>query len=118
MATVSHRRGRRQGTFESQRIAVRRRQPRRWVKRVVLGGALLATIVLLLPNIIAITGLRNAPLRLALSGMKGSVQAGGASLSWFGTIRYTDIEIRDAEGKPLIIVPQVESERTLIGLIG
>ncbi|MCC7083681.1 MAG: hypothetical protein IT427_01595 [Pirellulales bacterium] len=118
MAIVSQHRTRRQGTFESQRVAVRRRQPRRWVKRVVLGGALLATVVLLLPNIIAATGLRNAPLRMALAGIRGSVTTGGASLSWFGAIRYTDIEIRDAEGKPLLVVPSVESERTLIGLIG
>src|SRR5690242_14258067 len=117
MATVSQRRGRRQGTVESQRVATRRRQPRRWVKRVVLCGAWLATMVLLLPNIIAATGLRNAPLRLALGGIHGSVQTGGASLSWFGPIRYTDIEIRDAEGKPLLVMPSVESERTLVGLI-
>ncbi len=117
MATVSQRRGRRQGTFESQRVAVRRRKPRKWVKRVVLGGALLATIVLLLPNIIALTGLRNAPLRLALQGIHGSVQAGGASLSWFGPIRYSDIEIRDAEGKSLLAIPSIESERTLLALI-
>ena len=118
MASVSQRRTtRRQGSIESQRAATYRPKPRRWLKRLVLGTALLSIVVLVLPTVIAYTPLRNVPLRFALSGMHGTVQSSGASLSWFGPIRFTDIEVRDVHGEVLLAVPKVESERSLAAII-
>jgi len=93
MASVSQRRVRRQGSFESQRQASYRPKKRRWLKRIVLLSTMLVILALLLPTIIAKTGLRNAPLRLALAGLRGSVAAGDASLSWLGPIEYANVEI-------------------------
>ncbi|HEY2761202.1 MAG TPA: hypothetical protein VGI75_10670, partial [Pirellulales bacterium] len=118
MASVSQRRTRRQGNYES---AARPRayQPpkRRWPKRIVLGLTLLIVLVLVLPTVIAVTPLRNAPLRLALRNMHGTVQAGGASLSWFAPLEYTDIEIRNERGELLVSLAKVHSERSLYGLL-
>src|SRR5262245_32184377 len=118
MASVSQRRVRRQGSFESQRQASYRPKKRRWLKRIVLLFTLLVIIALLLPTIIAKTGLRNAPLRLALANLRGTVEAGGASLSWLGPIQYTDVEFRDSHGKLLLALPKVESEKSLLAIAG
>jgi translocation and assembly module TamB len=117
MASVSQRRTRRQGNYAP--AAPRAYQPpkRRWPKRVVLGMTLLVVLVLLLPTIIAKTPLRDAPLRLALRNMHGTVQAGGASLSWFAPLEYTDIEIRNERGELLVSLAKVQSERSLYGLL-
>ncbi len=118
MASVSQRRVRRQGTYQSQRpVAPPRRKPRKWLKRIVIGSTLLVILILVAPTIIAKTALRNAPLRLAMANMHGTVQAGGASLSWFGPIEYDDIEIRNAQGELLVSLPKVASEKSLVGLL-
>ncbi len=90
---------------------------RRWPKRVVLGLTLLVIVVLVLPTVIAKTPLRDAPLRLALRNLHGTVQAGGASLSWFAPLEYTDIQIRNERGDLLVSLAKVESERSLYGLL-
>jgi translocation and assembly module TamB len=118
MSSVSQRRPtRRQGSFESQPTTGRRPKPRRWLKNLVLGTTGLTIVALVLPTIIAYTPLRNAPLRFVLKGMHGTVQSSGASLSWFGAIQYTDIEIRDARGELLLAIPKVESDRSLAGML-
>ncbi len=118
MASVSQRRTtRRQGSFESPRVAAFRPMRRRWLRNVVLLTTALVIVALVLPTLIAYTPLRNAPLRFVLQGMHGTVQSGGASLSWFGPVQYTDIEIRDARGEVLLTVPKIESDRSLTGLI-
>ena len=117
MASVSQRRMRRQGSFESQRQASYRPKKRRWLKRIVLLSTLLVIIALLLPTIIAKTGLRNAPLRLALANLRGTVEAGGASLSWLGPIQYTDVEFRDPHGELLLAIAKVESEKSLLAIL-
>jgi translocation and assembly module TamB len=117
MASVSQRRVRRQGSFESQRQASYRPKKRRWLKRIVLLFTLLVIIALLLPTIIAKTALRNAPLRLALANLRGTVEAGGASLSWLGPIQYTDLEIRDPHGELILALPKVESEKSLLAIV-
>src|SRR5262249_12425512 len=61
--------------------------------------------------------LRAAPLRLALAGLHGTVDAGGASLSWLGPIQYTDIEFRDSHGELLLAIPKIESEKSLLGIL-
>ena len=118
MASVSQRRVRRHGTYQSQRpVAPPCRKPREWLKRIVIGSTLLVILILVMPTIIAKTALRNAPLRLAMANMHGTVQAGGASLSWFGSIEYDDIEIRNAQGELLVSLPKVASEKSLVGLL-
>ena len=85
---------------------------------MVIGLTLLVVLVLLLPTIISKTPLRNAPLRLALRNMHGTVQAGGASLSWFAPLEYSDIQIRNEQGDLLVSLAKVQSERiSLCGLL-
>jgi translocation and assembly module TamB len=124
MASVSQDRRRRQGSLESRSFESQRRaayeQPkkkRRWLKRLVIGFTLLAIFVLALPTIISYTGLRNTVLRLALGNIHGAVQAGGASLSWFGALQFNDLELRDERGEAIFTIAKVESERSLWGII-
>ncbi len=118
MATVSHRRSRRYSTYQPQREA-NYLPPRKgkWLKRLVIGSTLLLVLVLVAPMIIANTPLRDAPLRLAMQSLHGTVHAGGASLSWFAPISYSDIEIRAANGELLLAVPKISSERSLFDII-
>ncbi|HEY2827691.1 MAG TPA: hypothetical protein VGJ04_08845 [Pirellulales bacterium] len=117
MASVSQRRTRRQGSYAPAPARAYSPPKRRWPKRLVLGLTFLVILVLLLPMIIAKTPLRDAPLRLALRSMHGTVQAGGASLSWFAPLEYTDIEIRNDRGELLVSLAKVQSERSLYGLL-
>ncbi len=117
MASVSQQRRRRQGSFESQRQVAYRPKKRRWVKRLVIGLTLLSILVLALPTIVAYTALRNAPLRMALRNMRGTVEAGGASISWFGPISYTDLQIRNERGDTLLTVAKIESGNSLVALL-
>jgi translocation and assembly module TamB len=117
MASVSQRRTRRQGSFESAKVRAYRTPKRRWPKRIVIGLTLLVILVMLLPTIIAKTPLRDVPLRLALRNMHGTVQAGGASLSWFAPLEYSDLEIRNSRGELLVSLAKVQSERSLYGLL-
>jgi translocation and assembly module TamB len=118
MASVSQGRTRRQGNFVSgTRPRAFSKPKRRWPKRLVIGLTLLMVLVLLLPTIISKTPLRDAPLRLALRNMHGTVQAGGASLSWFAPLEYSDIQIRNEQGDLLVSLAKVQSERSLYGLL-
>ncbi len=45
------------------------------------------------------------------------MQAGGASLSWFSPVSYTDLEIRNERGELLLALPKVSSERTLWDIV-
>ncbi|HZZ26459.1 MAG TPA: hypothetical protein VFE46_00525 [Pirellulales bacterium] len=118
MASVSQRRTRRQATYDPARArAYQAPKKRRWLKRLVLAVALLVILVLVLPTIIACTPLRDAPLRLALRNMHGTVQAGGASLSWFAPLEYTNIEIRNERGEVVLSLAKVASDKSLFGLL-
>ncbi len=118
MATVPQRRSRRYSSYQPQREVIYRTQRKgKWLKRLVIGTTLLVIVVLVAPMIIANTPLRNAPLRLAMQSLHGTVHAGGASLSWFGPISYSDIEIRAANGELLLAVPKISSERSLFDIV-
>ncbi|HTQ37751.1 MAG TPA: hypothetical protein VMJ32_01915 [Pirellulales bacterium] len=118
MASVSQRRTRRQGSYEPVRArAYQVPKKRRWLKRLVLGLTLLIIVVLVLPTVISKTTLRDIPLRLALRNLHGTVQAGGASLSWFAPLEYTNIEIRNERGELLVSLAKVASDKSLVGLL-
>ncbi|HUR55449.1 MAG TPA: hypothetical protein VMZ71_15045, partial [Gemmataceae bacterium] len=88
-------------------------------RRQILVG-LLVTVVLVLwvtPVVVAKTGVRNWAARKALAGLNGSVDVGGASLSWFGPVELRNVTIKDAQGRTLVAAPKITCSRTLVGLI-
>ena len=42
---------------------------------------------------------------------------GGASLGWLSPVVVRDVEVRDADGKPLATLPLVTSSKTLLALL-
>lgn len=84
---------------------------------------LLAVFVLLLaalfcaPLIVAKTGLRNHLAAWVFSDLDGELHIGGASFNWFSRVELRDVRVTDAEGKSLIEVARVNSEKPLLSLL-
>lgn len=91
--------------------APRRRGHRRRLLMVV--ALLLVVCVLVLPNIIAATRLRNVLLSLAFRDMNGSIRAESASLGWFRPIAFHGIEIQSDTGEPLVQVASLQGSMPL-----
>ncbi len=117
MASVSPRRTRRQGSYAPVRPRAYQPPKRRWPKRVVISLTLLVIAVLVLPTVVAKTPLRDAPLRLALQNLHGTIQAGGASLSWFARWNIPTFKSATNVATCSSRSAKVESERSLFGLL-
>jgi len=101
-----------------ERAFERRPRVRRWrLTKLAFWLSLPALIVWMAPTIVARTPLFNNILRNAIGSFDGEIETGGASLGWLSPVRLRDIVIRDAEGNEVVAVPQVESERSLLGLL-
>jgi hypothetical protein len=83
---------------------------KRWLAVLVVS----LCVVFFAPNLVALTPLRNLPLQMVLSGIEGTIRSGGASLGWFSTVEYRDVEIRDREGTLVAHVPVITADRTAL----
>lgn len=91
------------------------RRKRRW--RWLAGAALLlGVLVWLAPVIIAHSPMMGWIVSSASSDLDGSVEVGSASLGWFSPIGLSQIEIRDDKGQPVMTIPQVSGDRSLLSL--
>ena len=88
---------------------------RHWMRpsrRVVLGGGVavvaLAALVWLVPHVIALTPLRDEPLRLAFAGIDGRLASRSASWAWSRGIEYRDIVLYDRGDRPVVVVRAAE----------
>jgi hypothetical protein len=91
----------------------------RWKRRLLGAFLLLVAVVILSPVLVAQTPLRNwiADHALTRVQFQGDVRIGGASLWWFSAPAFTDIEVRDAAGRTMLQVPQIEAGESLAGLL-
>jgi hypothetical protein len=62
-------------------------------------------------------GLTEGLAQAAVSGLRGKLNVGGASLGWFSRIQLQDVTLKDTEGNLVASVPRVESSKTLLGLV-
>jgi hypothetical protein len=86
-----------------------RRLPRR---RVLAGGMLVVLLLLIFaPQIVAWSVLRHQLPRLRLRGFEEEIRVGRASLSWWGPIELSDVELDSPDGKPCVIVKRVTEDR-------
>jgi hypothetical protein len=92
------------------------RKPRRWRRRLLLFVAGLLVLVWLAPIIVAHTSLLDRIIRMALADFDGSIHVGRASLDWFSAPVLEDIDVRDADGKPILSVSRIAGNRSLAAL--
>jgi len=89
-----------------------RRRRRWWVLLVAL-----IALVWLLPGIAAHSPLWSLAIRRANQQFDGTLSVRAASLGWFSPIDLRGVELFDAEGKPVLSVETLTSERSLAGLL-
>src|SRR5262249_31690371 len=89
----------------------------KWKRRLLVAFLLFLLLVLLSPILIARTPLRNWLVAAALKQFAGDVRIGGASLGWFRPLVFTDIEVRDRDGRTLLRAPRVEGSKSLAALL-
>ena len=90
---------------------VRRR--RRFLRASLVLLILLAILFWFTPAIIARTGLRHRIVDSALKDFNGTIRSGGASMSWFGTIEFTDVRMTEPSGRVAVTAPRVTTSKTL-----
>ena len=78
--------------------------------------AVLAVLVWFLPGIAAHTALLQWGLERAAGGA-GSVTVQSASLGWFSPIALQGVEMKDADGKPLLTLGAASVDRGLAGIL-
>ncbi len=114
MATVANsRHSRREAAGESTAAP---RGGARWIRRIVV-LMVLAGLVWFAPAIAAKGPWRNALLGWALSDLHGTATVGACSLGWLSPVEASALEIRDADGQPLLSAPRLASDKTLLGLL-
>lgn len=85
----------------------------------VLAGALtlLLGLVAFAPTILGCRPVVNVLARYALSDLKGQVRVGSASFGWLSPIEVGQVELSDAEGRPLATVERITSSRSLLSIL-
>jgi translocation and assembly module TamB len=93
--------------------------PRRWkwTRRFICLFLLAMLLVGLGPTIVAHTPLRDRLAGVALARLRGEVHVGSATLGWFSPPAFTDVEVRDAQGRLLLSAPRIEGSKTLAALL-
>jgi hypothetical protein len=96
----------------------RTRPPRKRRRKSLLLTVLFgAVLVYFAPFLIAVTSLREIPLRMVFEGIDGTIHSGSASLGWFSPVKYRDVEVYDRDDKLVVRVPAVTIERTSLQLL-
>jgi hypothetical protein len=88
-----------------------------WKRRVVFGLGLLFAVAWFLPTLVAHSPLLGWLVSKAGKDLKGTVKVGGASLGWFSPIILRDVVVRDAAGEPLMSIPKIESDKSLLNVL-
>jgi translocation and assembly module TamB len=89
----------------------------KWKRRLWAAFLTLAATFILAPVLVARTPLRNWLLARAVPQLRGEIRIGGASLWWFGSPVFTDIELRDLDGRTILHVPRLEGDKSLLALL-
>jgi hypothetical protein len=83
--------------------------------RLMLLG--LVVLVVLAPNLIARSGLRDAMLQAGLPQFHGRITSGSAFLGWFYPVEFRQIVIRGDDGQPVISIAELKGDRPLWKLL-
>ncbi len=102
---------------DAERVSPAPSPKKRRALRLLAVLAVLATVVWLLPSIAAHTPLLEWGLKQATADLGGALTINSASLGWFSPIAAQGVELKDAEGKPVLTLPTVSSDRCLASLL-
>ncbi|MBN2446331.1 MAG: hypothetical protein JXO22_06390, partial [Phycisphaerae bacterium] len=84
---------------------------RRWRRRLlfIFGGLFLILVILVVaaPTIVSSKGITDYALARVSASLRGEIQAGGLSVSWFGPIQVSDALVRDAAQRDVLRVKHV-----------
>ncbi len=89
------------------------RRRRRWPWLLLL----LLLIVFFLPNVIAMTSLKQRAIDFALADFKGKVTVDSASVGWLQPITLRQIEAFDTTGQPLASIEEIKTSRSLLSFL-
>ena len=99
---------------QSERTSTRlTKKRRRWPWFLLL----LLVIVFFLPNVIAMTGLKQQAIDYALTDFNGRVTVKSASFGWLQPITLQQIEAVDTAGQPLATIEELKTSRSLISFL-
>jgi translocation and assembly module TamB len=91
--------------------------PSKWKRFLLAAFGLFVALIVLAPVLLARTPLRNWLLVRAVPQFQGGLRIGGASLWWFSRPVFTDIDVRDNQGRTLLHAPRVEGSKSLLALL-
>ncbi len=89
----------------------------RMMRRLLIGGLLLAALAWFAPWIAAASGMWKSLLAAAAPELAGKVDARSLSLSWLSPIVAREISVRDQHGQPLAALESVRTQRSLLELV-
>lgn len=115
MATVTDRRARSATPVREPRSEPRPRRRRRFALLTMIGC--LVTIIALLPTIVSRSPLAGWLVAQATSDLQGEASVGSIHLGWFSSPVLADVEIRDAQKRPLLEIEHVRAERSLLSML-
>ena len=99
---------------QSERTSTRlTKKRRRWPWFLLL----LLVIIFFLPNVIAMTGLKQHAIDYALTDFNGRVTVKSASFGWLQPITLQQIEAVDTAGQPLATIEELKTSRSLISFL-
>ena len=90
------------------------RKRRRWPWLLLV---LLLLVVFFLPNVIAMTSLKQQAIDYALADFKGRVTVKSASMGWLQPVTLSQVEAIDNAGQPLASIEEIKTSRSLISFL-
>lgn len=91
---------------------------KRFLRRILtLSGILLVAGGLFAPSFVAKSSLRHRILPTLLPEYPAKITTGRASLFWWSSVELGDVQFEDTDGKPLLHVEKLTSEKSLIALL-
>lgn len=118
MATIDLRNQEERGQEQSAQKQVSPLRARRRWPWFLLGA--LITLLLLVwfaPAIVMCTPLRDRLVTWAAADLNATATIGSGSLGWLSPVILRDVQVTDAAGQPMVVVPQATSGKTLLALL-
>ena len=83
----------------------------------IVAGIGVLSVLWLLPVLIAHTPIIDGMIRNAASDLNGTVHVESASLGWFSPLVLRGVEVRGADGQPLLEIAEARGNASLLGIL-
>lgn len=92
-------------------------RPRRWRRRLIVAGLLLAVLVALAPTIVCVTPLWRVVVGAVLPADAGKLDIDKLSVGWVTPIGLQGITLTEPDGEKVVEVEHVQISRSLVDLV-